>query len=82
MVVPGRALILAIGRRNLAGGGWPEVFLVLPPLTSRGGPVGAVSFRLCRRLIPHKDGSDCLLARGMVGSDVQKLVNGAQLLAP
>ena len=82
MIVFGRALILAFGSCDFAGGGQPAVLLILPPLAACWGPVGAVSCRLCRGLIPHKDGSNCLLAGGVVGGDVQKLMNGARLLAP
>ena len=82
VIVPGRALILEVGRRDFAGGGWPAVLLVLPPIAARGGPVGVVSFRLCRGLLSRKDGSHCLLTRGMVGGDVQKLASGMRLLAP
>ena len=73
---------MAVGRRDFTGGGWPAVLLVLPPIAARGGSVGAVSFRLCRGLLSCKDGSNCLLAGGMVGGDVQKLVSGTRLLAP
>ena len=41
-----------------------------------------MTFRLRRVLVPLEDGSDRLLAGGMVGGDVQELVHGARLLAP
>ena len=82
VVVPGRTLLLPIGRRDLVAGGRLVVFLVLPPLSARGGLVGVVSFHLCHGLLPHKDGSYRLLAGSMVGGNVQELASGTRLLAP
>ena len=70
VVVPGRTLLLPIGRRDLVAGGRLVVFLVLPPLSTRGGLVGVVSLLLCSGLVTHEDGPICLLAGGMVGGDV------------
>ena len=79
MAVPGRALVLPLGRRDFIGGGRSAVFLVLPPLLARGGPVGVVSLRPCRGLFPDKDGPNRLFAGSVVGGE---LASGTRLLAP
>ena len=81
VVAPGRPPFLLVGRRDLFAGGRAAVLLVLPSLPTRGGLIWVPSLRLCRGLVPHKDSSNCLLAGGMVGSDVQELASGARLLS-
>jgi hypothetical protein len=82
VVVSRRVLILALGRRDLAGGGRSTILLVLPVVVARGRPVAVMSLCLCRVLVALEDGPDRLLAGGMVGGDLQELVRGARLLAP
>ena len=74
--------LLPIGRRDFVAGGWSVIFLVLSTLPAGGGLVGVVSLRLCRVLVLHKDCSNCLLAGGVVGGDVQELANNTRILAP
>ena len=81
MIVSGRALILAVGRRDFAGNGRPAILLVLPIITACGRPVGVVTFRIRHVLVPLKDGPDCLLAGGVVGGDVQKFFRGSWAFA-
>ena len=81
MVISRIALILALGRRDLAGSGRPAVLLVLPILAVSGRPVAVMSLRPCRMLVTLEDGPDRLLAGGVAGGDLQELLRGARLLA-
>ena len=72
---------MPFGRRDLVSDGQSVVLLVLSPVSARGGLVGVVSLRFCCGLVPHKDGSNRLLARGVVGGDVQELLGGSLALA-
>ena len=82
LAVSRRALILALGRRDLAGGGRSTVLLVLPILAARGRPVAVMSLLLCRVLVALEDGPNRILAGGVAGSVLQELMRGARLLAP
>ena len=73
---------MALGRRDLAGGGRSAVLLVLPVLAARGGPVAVTPLFFCRVLVAFENGPDRLLAGGMVGGDLQELVRSTRLLAP
>jgi len=64
------ALILALGCRDLAGGGRSTILLVLPILAARGRSIVVVSLCLCHVLVTLEDGPDRLLAGGMVGGDL------------
>ena len=82
VVVSWGALILALGRCDLAGGGRSAILLVLLVLAARGRPVAVMSLRFCHMLVALEDGPDRLVARGVVGSELQELVRSARLLAP
>ena len=82
VVVSQRVLILALGRRDLAGGGRSAILLVLPVVVARGRPVAVMSLCLCRVLVALEDGIDRLLAGGVLGGDLQELMRGARFLAP
>ena len=82
VVVSWQTLVLALGRRDLAGGGWLVVLLVLPVLAARGGPIAVTPLLFRCVLVSFEDGPDRLLAGGVVGGDLQELVRGARLLAP
>jgi hypothetical protein len=82
VVVSQRALVLALGGRDLTSGRRSAVLLVLPVLAARGRSVAVAPLLFRLALVTLKDGPDRLLAGGMVGGDLQELVRGARLLAP
>jgi hypothetical protein len=82
VVVSLGALILALGCRDLAGGGRSAILLALPVLAALGRPVVVVLLCLCRVLVSLEDSPNSLHAGGMAGGDLQELVRGARLLAP
>ena len=82
VVVSQRTLVLALGHRDLAGGGRSVVLLVLPILAARGRPVAVMPLCLCRMPVALEDGPDRHLAGGVIGGDLKELMRSAQLLAP
>ena len=82
MVVSRRTLVLALGCRDLAGGGRSAVLLVLPILAARRRSVAVTPLFFRRVLVALEDGPDRLLAGSVVCGNVQELVRGTRLLAP
>ena len=70
VVVSRRMLVLALGHRDLTGGGRSAILLVLSFLVARGRPVAVMSLRLCRMRVALEDGPDRLLAGGVVIGDL------------
>ena len=81
VVVSRRTLVLALGRRDLAGDGRSAVLLILPVLAARGRPIAVAPLLFRRSLVALEDGPDRLLTRGVVGGDVQELLGGSWALA-
>ena len=82
VVVSRRTLVLALGGRDLTGGGRSAVLLVLLVLAVRGRPVAVTPLLFRLVLVALEDGPYRLLAGDMVCGDLQELVCGAWLLAP